>query len=150
RQQGYRVLRSTAVSNLLALAASETGGAAGGITDEEIDATLARMIRSPDPAIGLRAIETREKRLGGQQATRAAAAQEPSLEDAMKEAIESAPVFGAAFLAEMFLTQHTGLPLGSAAFCQAAKDIARRFPDIWQSWKQIHPGHDEFFDNAAR
>jgi hypothetical protein len=65
RVQGARTAASERVRNLLALAEAEDAGTAGtedGITQAEIDRRLARMIRSPDATISLKAIESHAKR----------------------------------------------------------------------------------------
>jgi hypothetical protein len=63
REAGYKAARTTAVRNLLALAASEVDGRPNGgpMTDAEVEDVLTALIRGPDQVLKLRAIESREK-----------------------------------------------------------------------------------------
>jgi hypothetical protein len=61
RRAGYAALRSTAVQNLLELAAINAPGDAK-ISDKEIDSKIAKLIRSPDSNVSLKAIEAFQKR----------------------------------------------------------------------------------------
>lgn len=58
RQIAYRVYRSNAVQNLLALAAAEGNGGRDGTVDrQEAKRLLSKLIRGPDPSIRIRGIE---------------------------------------------------------------------------------------------
>ncbi len=61
RRAGYDALRSTAVQNLLELAAINAPEDAK-ISEKEIDAKLAKLVRSPDANVSLKAIEGYSKR----------------------------------------------------------------------------------------
>src|SRR5262249_17306445 len=61
RRAGYAAARSTAVANLLELAAVNAPVDAK-ITPKEIDAKLAKLVRSPDAAVSLKAMELHAKR----------------------------------------------------------------------------------------
>jgi hypothetical protein len=67
RSTGVRAEGSKGVEDLLILAAASEGGgdADGPATDQEIDRKLTKLIRSPDGAISLKAIEARDKREAG-------------------------------------------------------------------------------------
>jgi hypothetical protein len=79
RSAGVRAEGTKAVEDLLTLAAvSEGGGDADGpATDAEIDRKLTKLIRSPDGAISLKAIEARDRRVGAAAQARAGAVKEP-------------------------------------------------------------------------
>jgi hypothetical protein len=61
RRAGYAAARSTAVSNLIELASINAPGDAK-ITDKELDAKIAKMVRSPDSNVSIKAIELHAKR----------------------------------------------------------------------------------------
>jgi hypothetical protein len=61
RRVGYDAVRSTAVQNLLELAAVNAPEDAR-ISDKEIDARIAKLVRSPDPNVSLKAVEAHAKR----------------------------------------------------------------------------------------
>jgi hypothetical protein len=79
RRAGYSAVRSTAVQTLLELAAINAPGDAK-ISDKEIDAKLARLIRSGDPNVVIKAAELHAKR----EATKAAAGEHPD-DDGLSE-----------------------------------------------------------------
>jgi hypothetical protein len=63
RSTGVRAEGSKGVEELMILAAATEGGSADGpVTDREVDLKLTKLIRSPDGAISLKAIEARDKR----------------------------------------------------------------------------------------
>jgi hypothetical protein len=64
RRAGYAALRSTAVQNLLELAAINAPADAK-ISDKEIEAKIAKLIRSADSNVSLKAMEQRLTRLFG-------------------------------------------------------------------------------------
>jgi hypothetical protein len=61
RRAGYSAVRSAAVVALLDLA-SAAAPAERGLTDAEVDSRLAKLVRSPDPLIMLKATELYDKR----------------------------------------------------------------------------------------
>jgi len=69
RRAGYSAVRSTAVQNLLELAAINAPGDAK-ISDKEIDAKVARLIRSGDPNVVIKAAETAFQTGGGAEGSR--------------------------------------------------------------------------------
>jgi hypothetical protein len=79
RRAGYAALRTTAVQNLLELAAINAPSDAK-ISDKEIDAKLARLIRSGDPNVVIKAAELHAKR----EAAKAEAGNTPD-DDALNE-----------------------------------------------------------------
>ena len=134
RRAGYTALRSTAVQNLLELAAINAPGEAN-ISDKEIDAKLARLIRSGDPQVVLKAMDTHAKR----EATKAAAGdkeEELSPEDDAKAVLGSVfgGLLGVAAMQLGIITQY-GPRLSFKAvplFKELAPNIKADFPEIWQ------------------
>jgi hypothetical protein len=145
RQSAYRLLRTTIVSNLLSLAASEDAGVAGGITATEIDARLARMIRSPDSAVAVRAIEAHQKRetvqrqLGAEQ-------RRQGLDEASVDLLEMQPDEKGAALVWILLA-YRNLPRGDRMMYaqpllqDLAPYVATSFPDLWR--RLVSDGDDE-------
>src|SRR4029453_5666593 len=109
RQRGYRMVRTTVCCNLLALAAAETGDTSG-ITAAEIAGKLAKMIRSPDATISIRAIEAHAKREAAQRELRASEVEEPSAEERVDAIIRGCKTIEAVLFlyAELFLTGDPG------------------------------------------
>jgi hypothetical protein len=141
RQAGYRMLRTTTVSNLLALAAAEDQGVAGGITATEIDAKLAKMIRSPDHNISIRAIESHARR----EAVRrdlAPVEEEDVPEETLHFIISHCRTVEAVLLcyAEMLLCGNPGkynkIGMGygcnSPLVAELVPQLAHRFPEQWK------------------
>jgi hypothetical protein len=92
RRAGYAAYRSTGVQNLLELAAVDAPEDAR-ISDREIDAKIARLCRSQDSNISLKAIEAHQKR---EAARREAAASdpEPTLQEQFVAVIAALPQSG--------------------------------------------------------
>jgi hypothetical protein len=135
RQSGYRMLRTTTVSNLLALAAAEDSGTAGGITQTEIDGKLAKMIRSPDSAISIRAIEAHGRREAERRQREAAADGEARSPD--ETAIDFLELFqdarGAAVTGLLLTHDITAEQfLSGAVLAVLAPHIRGEFPDVWR------------------
>jgi hypothetical protein len=61
RRAGYSAVRSAAVVALIELAEANAPEAAG-LTDAEVDAKVAKLVRSPDPQISLKATELFDRR----------------------------------------------------------------------------------------
>jgi hypothetical protein len=134
RQSGYRMLRTTTVSNLLALAAAEDAGTAGGITPIEIDAKLAKMIRSPDSSISIRAIEAHGKREAARAAARINHSAYQSPDETAAGFLEMLPdARGCAIVGLLLTVSH--LPWGQLPlpiFGVIAPYIKGDFPDVWR------------------
>jgi hypothetical protein len=61
RRAGYSAVRSAAVVSLIELAEANAPQAAG-LTDDEVDRKVAKLVRSPDPQISLKATELFDRR----------------------------------------------------------------------------------------
>jgi hypothetical protein len=146
RQAGYRMLRTTTVSNLLALAAAEDNGIPGGITAREIDAKLAKMIRNPDSMISLRAIEAHGKRQMQAELRREGQVEdEPTAEEDVHGIFCSCHTVEATLLcyAELHLVGNPGrfnkIGIGygchSPFMAEMMPHLVRRFPEQWQRYR---------------
>src|SRR5712692_7900743 len=136
RQAGYRMLRTTTVSNLLSLAAAEDSGIAGGIGATEIDAKLAKMIRSPDAGISIRAIEAHGKREAAQLA-RGLEQRPQELDEVATDLLEMQPDERGAVLVWILLGYRKQPPGDRAMFAEPllgdlAPHVAGAFPDLWR------------------
>jgi hypothetical protein len=131
RQAAYRALRTTAVTNMLALAAAEGDLGGGGITEEEVDAKLARMIRAPDSTTAIRAIEAREKREATRRADRAAAQAADLDPDQLMAEMEAISPEAAAFIRQgaewKGLSAHERGLLEARRWLAENPDAARQF-----------------------
>jgi hypothetical protein len=144
RQAAYRAIRTTVVTRLLALASAEDGRDDGGITDTEIDATLVKMIRSPDPQTSLKAIEARGKR---QEAARVRQP-EPEQDDPI---VTLDDIFGHCATTEAVLLLYgemmlrggatPGNRLGIGVGCHSpamrlmVPKFVERFPELWPRYR---------------
>jgi hypothetical protein len=137
RRAGYTALRSTAVQNLLELAAINAPGDAK-ISDREIDAKISRLIRSGDPNVVLKAAELHAKR---EAARKDAGVQEEELPPGLALARETQALLGcdlggllstAAF--HLAIINKYGPRLSYAAlplFRELAPNYKSEFPEIW-------------------
>jgi hypothetical protein len=139
RRAGYSALRSTAVQALLELAAINAPLDAR-ITEKEIDAKLARLIRSGDPLTMLKATELHQKREAARAAELATAKEEPEITQSQFYAhlISALPSDGAgAALAVGFHVSGKKLP--RIAWFPFLKEVApvvsRKYPENWQRWR---------------
>jgi len=144
RQAGYRTLRSTGVTNLLALATAADGLDDGAITDAEVDAKIAKLVRSADARVSIAAIEAREK----QKARRAAEAgpePERTPDEVLLDIIKAGGI--AAATAILFSAGDIGWDLKAtpllAPHCR--KDMA----GLWARIRGELSGHEQAFDDSA-
>jgi hypothetical protein len=138
RRAGYSALRSTAVQNLLELAAINAPGDAK-ISDKEIDAKVARLIRSGDPNVVIKAAELHSRR---EAARKEAENNEPELPFHVVMLNEARGLLGCGVggllhVAAMHLgiigdygprVAFTALPL----FSELAPNIKAEYPEVWQ------------------
>jgi hypothetical protein len=137
RRAGYSAVRSTAVQNLLELAAINAPGDAK-ISDREIDAKIAKLIRSADSNVALKAMEMFSKR---EATKKEAGVQEEELPPGLALEREARMLLGCDFgvlhVAALYLgiigkygprLNFTALPL----FKQLAPNIKAEFPEVWQ------------------
>ena len=137
RRAGYAAVRSTAVQSLLELAAVNAPGDAK-ISDREIDAKLARLIRSGDPNVVIKAAELHAKR---EAARKDAGVREEELPPEQALEREARGLLGCVFggllsVAAMHLgiIDKYGPRLNFAAlplFAELAPNYKSEFPEIW-------------------
>jgi hypothetical protein len=149
RRAGYTANRSTAVVALIELAETHAPQAAG-LTDAEVDAKVAKLVRSPDPQISLKATEFFDRR---KQRKEAASAQpELTLEELLADIITSVPESGCgAFFAMSTFRSKTGNLINYPYLAETAPIIARYFPSEWQIWRASEKAHwvHDFLDRMA-
>jgi hypothetical protein len=136
RSTGVRAEGSKGVEDLLVLAAASEGGDIDGpATDAEIDRKLTKLIRSPDGAISLKAIEARDKRLAVAQRA-AARSQEEDADplEALAGFIRALPDACGAVLAAGMWFDKTGRIDSFPFLKQCAPILAQQCPDHWRRW----------------
>jgi hypothetical protein len=135
RRAGYDAVRSTAVQNLLELAAVNAPEDAR-ISDKEIDARIAKLVRSADANVSLKAVEAHSKR---QTARREREAEgEWNSPDAM--IVMFLEFFGDAYgaLVASVIGWHWDCGSGNRMFCvepileDLSPHVASAFPDVWR------------------
>jgi len=149
RRAGYSAVRSAAVVALIELAETHAPQAAG-LTDAEVDAKVAKLVRSPDPQISLKATELFDKRK--QRKAEANAQPELSLEEQLADIITSVPESGCGpFLALSCFRSKTGNLINFPYLAEVAPVIARYFPGEWQLWRASEKAHwvQDFLDKQA-
>src|SRR6516162_9646894 len=134
RRAGYSATRSTAVVALIELAETNAPEAAG-LTDAEVDAKVAKLVRSPDPQISLKATELFDRRKQRQRELNAAKPQE-NLQETLAALIASVPEQGiGAFLALSSFRSNTGGLINFPFLSECAPVVARYYPSEWQRWR---------------
>jgi hypothetical protein len=132
RRSGYAACRSTGVQNLLELAAINAPESIA-ITEKEISAKIAKLIRSSDSAVSLKAMELHAKREVAQASV--VTEEELSPEDDARAILGSiyGGLLGCAAM-HLGVIQQYGPRLDLAAvplFRQLAPNVRGEFPDIW-------------------
>jgi hypothetical protein len=127
RSAGYSALRSGGVQSLLELAAIECPDEAA-ISDREVDAKIAKLVRSADPQIALRAIDAHGKR---QERSGADEENGPcSMNETALRMLKSDPIIAPTVLISVWFGHPDGFTREYAATLLAP--ICRRdFPDLW-------------------
>jgi hypothetical protein len=138
RRAGYSAVRSTAVQNLLELASIHAPADAR-ISAKEIDAKVAKMIRSADSNVSLKAMEVFAKR---EAARKEAESNEPELPPQVVILNEARSLLGCGLggllhVAAMHLgiIGNYGPRLSFAAlplFSELAPNIKAEYPEVWQ------------------
>src|SRR5262249_7221280 len=147
RQAAYRAQRSTGVMNLLALATAADGLGEGAISDTEVDAKIAKLIRSPDARVSIAAIEGRERQKARRQASEVE--RPPGGPDeiilAMLRELGEALFVPCGVLFEM---GNGELGWGLASTPLLAPHCKARYPDLWARKRAelAVAGHAEAFD----
>jgi hypothetical protein len=159
RRAGYSAVRSTAVQNLLELAAINAPGDAK-ISDREIDAKLAKLVRSPDAGVSLKAMELHAKRERERKAELASQEEtevDPDVVDA--DLICAIPVggIGAAICLGFHYNRNNHRRIANFKFLQeVAPLVSRRFPENWARWRVAYCEHHtlkkelDFIDGCSR
>jgi hypothetical protein len=128
RRAGYAALRSTGVQRLLELAAIESPDEAA-ISDAEVDAKIARLIRCPDANVSLKAIEARAKHRDRQQS---GDDDEPcGFDEAMLRVIQADKEIGPIVIVSMLFGRPNALPWDSHSLALFAPIARRDYPDLW-------------------
>jgi hypothetical protein len=132
RRAGYAACRSTGVQNLLELAAINTPASAA-IDGREIDAKIAKLIRSSDSNVSLKAMELHAKREAIRKEAEAAAAEETDLnpEQELALILDLGGIASAPFIFKRYLSFVVATPL----FKLIAPVARNRFPELWQQWR---------------
>jgi hypothetical protein len=140
RSAGVRAEGSKGVEELMILAAASEGGgdADGPATDQEIDRKLTKLIRSPDGAISLKAIEARDKREAARR--QHGEALETSWEDDTRAVLGLTNGLGHCAMSFLGVIQDraprlnlSGIPL----FGQLAPEIAQTYPELWGKMRAL-------------
>jgi hypothetical protein len=150
RRAGYQAVRSAAVVALLDLAAVNAPEQSA-LSESEVEAKVAKLVRSPDPQISLKACELFDRRKQRQRELNATKSEE-SAEEQMAAIITSVPESGAgAFLALSTFRSSTGNLISFPFLAEVAPVIAKNFPTEWQRWrgKERVQWALDFIDKAA-
>ena len=134
RRAGYSAVRSAAVVAILDLAAVNAPAEAK-ISDKEIDAKIAKLIRSADPNVSLKAVDARDKRENARKADRQSAADNMTRDEILGQLLSE--TFGLGFVAILYLgaAQEYGPRFNVNAlglFPQLAPHVCAQYPEIWQ------------------
>lgn len=138
RRAGYAACRSTGVQNLLELAAVNAPATAA-ITDTEINAKIAKLVRSSDSNVSLKAMDLHAKRQAAKAAELAAKEDDGDVDPDQADAdlICAIPVGGIG--AAICLGLHYNRGVGRIAHFTFLKEVAplvsRKFPENWQRWR---------------
>jgi hypothetical protein len=128
RRVGYDAVRSTAVQNLLELAAVNAPEDAR-ISDKEIDARIAKLVRSPDPNVSLKAVEAHAKRQAVRRELEATKGDNPTWDESAVELLGSCGEMGVGVVAVLALAE--GVDISYSPLKEIAPHIKRDWPDIW-------------------
>jgi hypothetical protein len=146
RRAGYSALRSTAVQALLELAALNAPLDAK-ITEKEIDAKLARLIRSGDPLTMLKATELHQKREAARAAELATKREEDdfylNLDQMDADLICAMPSAGIGGAILLGMRYSDGGNISNFHYLkEIAPLVSRKFPENCQRWRSRleHPG----------
>jgi hypothetical protein len=146
RSTGVRAEGSTAVEHLLTLAqAAESDTDPESLTAKEIDRKLAKLVRSPDGALALKALETHEKR-------EALKRQRPSEEATTEEAVRDlvalcTPSMAALVWCELGMRVYRW----HTPFLQLfVPHLLNHYPDHWMAYRPVLAAEDGRMDSDVR
>jgi hypothetical protein len=128
RTAGYSAVRSTAVQNLLELAAVNSPEDAR-ISDREIDAKIAKLIRSADSNVALKATEIHAKRAAVRLEREAASGSTPTLAESARELLSDYGEMGVGLVALSAFA--SGINFQLPPFREIVPHIKRDWPDLW-------------------
>jgi hypothetical protein len=140
RRAGYAAARSTAVANLLELASVNAPGDAK-ITRKELAAKLAKLCRSSDPNVSLKAIEAFQKFEAAEKAENARQEDAEYLDEdaSYRDLVCGLPVSGRTAAGAMGLFFNKYGTLTNFKFLQeTAPIVAQRFAGDWERWHSKH------------
>jgi hypothetical protein len=143
RRAGYSALRSTAVQNLLELAAINAPQDAK-ISDKEIDAKISKLIRSPDSTVSLKAMEVHQRREAVRKEAQAAG-ETLDYKSAVDDAFNTEGIYAAPVIAR-------GWPdyvLAAPYFELWASFLKKRFPELWDKYRKPILSRAETFKHDA-
>ena len=129
RRAGYSAVRSTAVQNLLELAAINAPGDAK-ISEKEIDAKISKLIRSADSNVSLKAMELHAKREAAQKEAQASG-ETTDFRQVVDECFKLNGIYVAPCVAGWW--KH--FVLGAPYFELYASFLKRRFPELWEQYR---------------
>lgn len=140
RRIGYDVVRSTAVQHCLELASLNSPSDAG-LTDREVEAKLAKLVRSPDSNIALKAIQIRDGRMEARRELEAASGDTQTWDEAARELLAVGEM-GVGLVAVHALAE--GVDISYSPLREIAPHIKAHWPDIWEKMlsriERINPG----------
>jgi hypothetical protein len=141
RSEGYRLLRSNRVNQLLALATVESGsGYDGTVSRQESKQILTSLARGSDPAIRIKSIELLSKM--EREEVAASRPEEPSLAESLWGMINALPESGiGAALALGAFFNSTGNIINCPHLTECAPIVAKNFPGEWGRWKAASQTH---------
>ena len=137
RRQGYDAVRSTAVQHLLELAAVNAPDGAG-LTAKEIDARIAKLVRSADPNIALKAVEAHAKRAERRQEQLEGEVEWVGPAHTLAGFLEYLPDARGAVVASLMGWYWEEVPKADRRFYlepfldDLAPHVAAEFPDVWR------------------
>jgi hypothetical protein len=141
--QAFRVARSIGVRKLLAKAKEIEIGRRPPITEQEIDASVEDLIRSPDSRAKQVGIELYHKRQDRSARSRSDGLPSDPAE-IVRELLAVMGIEGTVSAAEMWFTATNDLP-SCPHFSLIGPILCRRYPDLWRRYREPLASRAEFF-----
>jgi hypothetical protein len=147
RQAGSRAAKSTAVMELLSLAAAEAGGGNDGVvTRDEARRILSRLARGSDPNVRVKSIESLQK-LDALDAAERAQQKDEEIDttEVRRDICCTLPLSGAgaAIILGGFF-QRTSHIAGFLFLEELAPIVSKKFPDEWARWRAKYESHQQY------
>jgi hypothetical protein len=143
RRAGYAAYRSTGVQNLLELMAINAPDSVA-ISGREIDAKIAKLIRSQDSNVSIKAMELFAKREAAQREADAAG----ETDDYRKQVDECLSIEGI-YAAPAVARGWKDFVLAAPHFELYASFLKRRFPELWEKYREPIAKRAECFKHSA-